>query len=57
MSFEYESSLPGEHPEYSLGFAFSLLLLEIFHIPEVGFQLVKVHASDGSKRVFVDGGQ
>ena len=49
-SFEYESS-PVEHPEYSLGFAFSRLLGEILAIPEVHLHLFEVHASDGSEGI------
>ena len=56
MSFKCESPLPGEHPEYSLGFAFSLLLCEILFVPEVGLHLVKDHASYSSKGVFSSGG-
>ena len=54
MSCEYRGPFPGEHPEYSLGFAFSLLLCEILFVPEVGLHLFKVHASDGGERVFGD---
>ena len=53
MSFECESP-PIEHPEYSLGFAFSQLLCEIFLIPEVGLHLLKVHATDGCEGVLGD---
>ena len=49
-NFEYESS-PVEHPEYSLGFAFSRLLGEFLTIPEVRLHLFKVHASDSSEGV------
>ena len=49
-SFEYESP-PIEHPEYSLGFAFSRLLSEFFAIPEVRLHLLKVHASDGGEGI------
>ena len=52
MSCECESLFPSEHPEYSLGFAFSLLLCEILFVPEVGLHLFKVHASYSSERVF-----
>ena len=55
MSCEYKSPLPGEHPEYLLGFAFSLLLCEILFVPEVGLHLFKVHSSDSSKGVFGNG--
>ena len=51
MSFEWKSPLPGEHPEYSLGFAFSLLLCEILFVPEVGLHLFKVHSLDGGKGI------
>ena len=44
--------MPGEHPEYSLGFAFSLLLCEILFVPEVGLHLFKVHSVNGGKGVF-----
>ena len=44
--------MPGEHPEYSLGFAFSLLLCEILFVPEVGLHLFKIHSSDGGEGVF-----
>ena len=44
--------MPGEHPEYSLGFAFSLLLSEILFVPEVGLHLIKVHSSNGGKGIF-----
>ena len=44
--------MPGEHTEYSLGFAFSLLLCEILFVPEVGLHLFKVHSSDGGEGVF-----
>ena len=47
---KYESP-PVEHPEYSLGFAFSRLLGEFLTIPEVCLHLLEVHASDGSKGV------
>ena len=43
--------MPGEHPEYSLGFAFSLLLCEILFVPEVGLHLFKIHSSNSSKGV------
>ena len=56
MSDECESLLPGEHPEYSLGFAFSLLLCEILFVPEVGLHLFKVHSPDSHKGVFCNGG-
>ena len=46
--------LPSEHPEYSLGFAFSLLLCEILFVPEVGLHLFKIHSSNGSEGVFGD---
>ena len=45
----------GEHPEYSLGFAFSLLLCKILFVPEVGLHLFKVHSLDSGKGVFGDG--
>ena len=51
-SFEWKSLLPGEHPEYSLDFAFSLLLCEILFVPEVGLHLFEVHSSDGGEGVF-----
>ena len=54
MSCKYEGLLPGEHPEYSLGLAFSLLLCEILLVPEVGMHLFEVHALDGSKGVLRD---
>lgn len=44
---------PGEHPEYSLDFAFSLLL-EVLHIPEIGLHLLEVHDSYNSERVLED---
>ena len=47
---EYESP-PIEHPEYSLGFAFSRLLGKILAIPEVCLHLFKVHASDGGEGI------
>ena len=49
-SSEYESS-PVEHPEYSLGFAFSRLLSEFLTIPEVRLHLFKIHASDGGEGI------
>ena len=52
MSCEQKSPLPGEHPEYSLGFAFSLLLFEILFVPEVGLHLFEVHSANGSEGVF-----
>ena len=54
MSCKYEGLLPGEHPEYSLGLAFSLLLCEIFLILEVGLHLFEVHAMNSGERVFGD---
>ena len=54
MSCKYEGPSPGEHPEYSLGLAFSLLCCKILFIPEVGLHLFKVHALDGGERVFGD---
>ena len=54
MNSESVSLLSFEHPEYSLGFAFSLLLCEILFIPEVGLHLFKIHAMDGSKEVLGD---
>ena len=48
--------MPSEHPEYSLGFAFSLLLCEILFVPEVGLHLFKIHSSDSGKGVFGNGG-
>ena len=47
--------MPGEHPEYSLGFAFSLLLSKILFVPEVGLHLFKVHSSNGGEGIFSDG--
>ena len=47
---KYES-LPIEHPEYSLGFAFSRLLSKFLAVPEVGLHLFEVHSSNGSKGV------
>ena len=44
--------MSGEHPEYSLGFAFSLLLCEILFVPEVGLHLFKVHSADSGEGVF-----
>ena len=52
MNCKRKSPLPGEHPEYSLGFAFSLLLCEILFVPEVGLHLFKVHSSNGGEGVF-----
>ena len=49
-SCEYESP-PVEHPEYSLGFAFSRLLGEFLSIPEICLHLVEIHASDGGERI------
>ena len=49
-SFEYESS-PVEHPEYSLGLAFSRLLGEFLTIPEVRLHLFEVHSSDGGEGI------
>ena len=49
-NFEYESS-PVEHPEYSLGFAFSRLLIELLVIPEVRLHLFEIHASDGGEGI------
>ena len=49
-SCEYESS-PVEHPEYSLGFAFSRLLSKVLAIPEVRLHLFEIHASDGGEGV------
>ena len=54
MSFECEGPSPIEHPEYSLGLAFSQLLCEIFLIPEVHLHLFKVHAVDGCKGILGD---
>ena len=53
MSFKCES-LPIEHPEYSLGFAFSQLLCKIFLVPEVCLHLLKVHAADGCEGILGD---
>ena len=50
MNCEYESS-PVEHPEYSLGFAFSRLLGEFLPIPEVRLHLLEVHPSDSGEGV------
>ena len=47
---KYESS-PVEHPEYSLGLAFSRLLSEFLSIPEVRLHLFEIHASDGGEGV------
>ena len=49
-SYEYESS-PVEHPEYSLGFAFSRLLSEFLSVPKIRLHLFEIHATDGSKRI------
>ena len=54
-SCEYES-LPVEHPEYSLGFAFSQLLGEFFSVPEICLHLVEIHAPNGGERVPGGGG-
>ena len=54
MSFECKGLSPVEHPEYSLGLAFSQLLCEIFLIPAVHLHLFKVHAMDGCKGVLGD---
>ena len=55
MCFKCKGPLPIEHPEYSLGLAFSLLLCEIFLIPEVGLHLFKIHATDSCEGVLGDG--
>ena len=47
---EYESP-PVEHPEYSLGFAFSRLLSEFLAVPEVRLHLLEVHAPDSGKGI------
>ena len=44
-------SLPIEHPEYSLGFAFSRLLSKFLAIPEIGLHLLEVHTTDGGERI------
>ena len=49
-SCEYES-LPVEHPEYSLGFAFSQLLGEFLPIPEVRLHLFEVHSLNSGKGI------
>ena len=49
-SCEYES-LPVEHPEYSLGFAFSRLLGDILLVPEIRLHLLEVHAPNGGERI------
>ena len=51
MNCERKSPLSSEHPEYSLGFAFSLLLCEILFVPEVGLDLFEVHSANGGKGV------
>ena len=53
-SFKCESP-PVEHPEYSLGFAFSRLLYKILLVPEVCLHLFKIHAMDGCEGVLGDG--
>ena len=53
-----KESVAGEHPEYSLGFAFSLLLCEILFVPEVGLHLFEVHSTNSGEGIFGNrGGQ
>ena len=50
LLMENDSLLPSEHPEYSLGFAFSHIL-KILHVPEVGLDLFKIHALYSGKGI------